>query len=104
MEVWRGPQYVDQLYAYTDGLTSSSGATLDTDGDYYWCSFDGFGTFRLGPSQVDVYDYTADTDTSFTGTAEDARMVANSAEMGLLSVSAGIAGANSCCSFGSTKL
>lgn len=59
VEVWKGSKYMDQTYDY---VYDSAGALR---GSYFWCPYEGLGTFRLGPTQVEWNDYSYDDEGSF---------------------------------------
>jgi hypothetical protein len=50
VQIWRGSHDVDDVDVFPD-----EGATSAVD-HYYWCSFDGLGEFRAGPTEIDYSD------------------------------------------------
>jgi hypothetical protein len=59
VEVWKGSKYQGDTFDY---VYDSSGPLR---GSYYWCPYKGVGTYRLGPTQVEWDDYSADVGGSF---------------------------------------
>jgi hypothetical protein len=53
VEVWNGSKYIDTISLNDDGAGRLSG-------EFYYCTFKGFGNFRLGPSEVDWSSYSSD--------------------------------------------
>jgi hypothetical protein len=66
VEVWRGPQYVSEAFLWDEGTTTSNAETVTLDDEYLWCSSEALGTFRLGPSRIEVFDYSGGPDGRFT--------------------------------------
>jgi hypothetical protein len=59
VEVWNGSKFVDTVYVTDDGPGRLTGS-------FYYCSFKGFGTFRLGPAEVD-WSSCCDADAFLSG-------------------------------------
>lgn len=53
VEVWNGSKYVDSFY-----MTDAGPGRLA--GEFYYCPFKGFGSFRVGPSEVDWSSFSGD--------------------------------------------
>lgn len=60
VEVWRGSKYVGDTFDY---IYDSSGPL---NASYYWCPYEGVGTYRLGPTRVEWDDFDADQGGAFT--------------------------------------
>lgn len=66
VDVWNGSQYVGNEFVWDPNTPITDSPTITVNDSLQWCSMDGFGTFRLGASQVDADNWDTMTNYAFS--------------------------------------